>query len=139
MGWNDMVIEQFRAGNTRVADQFDRDSLLLLHTTGAKSGQPRIAPVAHFRDGDRVVIVASAAGSDHHPDWYHNLLANPTVQSEVWENGELKTTTATARTVGDGERDKLWSEIVAQAPGFGEYQTKTTRQIPIVVLEPAGA
>jgi deazaflavin-dependent oxidoreductase (nitroreductase family) len=138
MSWNDMVIEEFRAGNARIADRFDRGALLLLHTTGAKSGDPRISPVAFFRDGDRLLVVASAAGRDHHPAWYHNLVTNPKVQVEVWEDGELKTITATASAADDDAREKLWAQIVARAPGFAEYQTMTTRQIPIVVVDPVG-
>lgn len=139
MGWNDTVIQEFRAGKARIADMFDQGSLLLLHTVGAKSGQPRTSPVAFFHDGDRILVVASAAGSDHHPDWYHNLRANPKVQVELWEDGELKTIPAGARTADDTEHDQLWAQIVAHAPGFGEYQTKTSRKIPVVVVEPAGS
>jgi deazaflavin-dependent oxidoreductase (nitroreductase family) len=136
MGWNDTVIEEFRAGNARIADRFDKGALLLLHTVGAKTGEPRISPVAFFHDGDRLLVVASAAGRQHHPAWYHNLVANPKVQVEVWEDDELKTITATARATGDDEREELWAWIVERAPGFGDYQTMTTRQIPVVVVEP---
>jgi deazaflavin-dependent oxidoreductase (nitroreductase family) len=139
MNWNDTVIEEFRAGNARIADRFDQGSLLLLHTAGAKSGQPRTSPVAFFRDGDRLLIVASAAGRDQNPAWYHNLLANPQVQIELWDDGELKTITGTARATVDDEREQLWTQITARAPGFANYQTKTTRQIPVVVVDPAKA
>jgi deazaflavin-dependent oxidoreductase (nitroreductase family) len=136
MSWNDTVIEEFRAGNARIADMFDRSALLLLHTVGAKTGEPRTSPVAFFRDGDRLLIVASAAGRDQNPAWYHNLLANPKVQVDLWENDELKTITGTARVPVDDERERLWAQITAVAPGFAGYQTKTTRQIPVVVLDP---
>lgn len=136
MSWNDTVIEQFRAGDARIADMFDRGSLLLLHTVGAKSGEPRISPVAFFRDGERILVVASAAGRDQHPAWYHNLLANPKVQVELWQDDKLTTISGAARPAGDGEREQLWEQITAVAPGFAEYQTKTTRKIPVVVVEP---
>ena len=136
MSWNDTVIEEFRAGNARIANMFDRGALALLHTTGAKSGEPRISPLAYFRDGDHIVLIASAAGSDRHPAWYHNLVANPKVQVDVWEGNELKTVTGTAQAAGDTERERLWAQITAVAPGFAEYQTKTSRQIPVVVVEP---
>lgn len=136
MSWNDTVIEQFRAGDARIADMFDRGALALLHTTGAKSGEPRISPLAYFHDGDRILLVASAAGAERHPAWYHNLLANPKVQVEIWEDDELKTITATARQADDDLRERLWPQITAVAPGFAEYQTKTSRKIPVVVVEP---
>jgi deazaflavin-dependent oxidoreductase (nitroreductase family) len=139
MGWNETVIEEFRAGNARIADRFDQDALLVLHTVGAKSGQPRVSPLAYFRDGDHLLIVASAAGRDQNPAWYHNLLANPEVQVEVWEDGELKTIKGAAHAAADGEREKLWARIAARAPGFADYQTMTTRQIPVVMVEPVSS
>ena len=137
MAWNDNVISEFRAGNARVADTFDRDNLLLLHTTGARSGQERVSPVAVFTLGDDPVIVASAAGSPKNPDWYANLVADPQVQVERWQDGELVTSEVTAQVVPEGpEHDALWADVVKWSPGFGDYQTKTTRVIPLIRLLP---
>jgi deazaflavin-dependent oxidoreductase (nitroreductase family) len=133
--WNDTVIEQFRAGEQRIASMFDRSSLLLLHTTGAKSGQPRTSPLAYFTFDDEIVIVASAAGREANPAWYHNLLANPEVTIERWQNDAIETVEAKAVPAAAAERDRLWSQITSRAPGFADYQTKTSRLIPVVVLQ----
>jgi deazaflavin-dependent oxidoreductase (nitroreductase family) len=133
--WNDQVIEQFRAGKERIADMFDRSALLLLHTTGARTGQPRTSPVAYFRDGDRYLVVASAAGRDQHPSWYLNLVANPQVTAEVWADDAIDEFEATAVPVEGAERDALWADLTAKAPGFAEYQRKTSRIIPVVALQ----
>ena len=136
MGWNDTVIEQFLAGEPRIADTFDRDFLILLDTIGARTGQRRTSPVGCFEDGDRLLIVASKAGADTHPDWFHNLQANPKVSVRRWENDELISYDATATVLVGAERDQVFASIVQQAPGFGEYQTKTDRVIPVVALQP---
>jgi deazaflavin-dependent oxidoreductase (nitroreductase family) len=137
MSWNDLVIEQFRAGQERIVDRFDRDFLVLLHTTGARSGEPRTSPVACFADGDHLLVVASAAGRPKHPAWYHNLVANPKVSLERWNGDTLETFDAVARPAEGPERDELWAKIVSWAPGFGEYQHNTDRLIPVVILERA--
>ena len=136
MGWNDAVIEQFLQGKQRIADTFDRDFLILLETTGAKTGLRRTSPVGSFPDGDRVLIVASKAGADTNPDWFHNLVANPTVGVRRWDNDELTEYEATATVLQGAERDQAFDRIVQAAPGFGEYQTKTDRVIPVVALHP---
>ena len=136
MGWNDAVIEQFLQGEQRIADTFDRDYLILLDTTGARSGLRRTSPVACFPDGDRLLIVASKAGADTHPDWYHNLVANPTVGVRRWEDDELVEFAATAAVLPGAERDQAFARIVRTSPGFGEYQVKTDRVIPVVALQP---
>lgn len=136
MGWNDAVIEQFLAGNERIADTFDRDYLLLLDTTGARTGQTRTSPVACFEDGGRLFVVASKAGADTHPAWFHNLVANPTVHVRRWEDGALASYDATASVLEGDERSAAWDRITAQSPGFADYQTKTTRVIPVVALDP---
>ena len=136
MGWNDAVIEQFLEGQQRIADTFDRDFLILLDTTGAKTGLRRTSPVGCFADGDRLLIVASKAGADTHPDWFHNLVANPTVGVRRWENDELTEYEATATVLHGAVRDRAFAQIVQAAPGFGQYQTKTDRVIPGVALEP---
>lgn len=136
MSWNDQVIKQFLRGDDRIVDLFDRDLLILLDTTGAKSGVSRTAPVGCFEDGDRLLIVASKAGAPSHPDWFHNLVANPTVGVRRWENGELAEYDATATVLVGQERDRAFAEIVRRARGFGEYQRKTDRVIPVVALQP---
>ena len=132
--WNDFnhnLIAEYRANGGHVTGQFAGAPLLLLTTTGAKSGQPRTAPVAYTADGDRLLVIASKGGAPTHPDWYHNLVANPEVTVEVG------TETFSARaTVPDGEeRDRLFDQMAAQMPGFADYQRNTTRRIPVVVLE----
>jgi deazaflavin-dependent oxidoreductase (nitroreductase family) len=129
------LITEFRANGGHVTSgPFAGRPVLLLSTTGAKSGQPRLAPVVHSRDGEHYVIVASKAGSPTHPGWYHNLLANPVVTVEV--GGE--TFEARARVTEGAERDRLFAERVAASPNFAEYQRRTTRVIPVVVLDRLG-
>ncbi len=137
MSWNDNVISEFRAGKPRVADMFDLGALLLLHTVGAKSGHERVAPVAFLTIEDTTVIVASAAGAPKNPDWYANLVAHPDVSVEWWQDGELVTSPVIADVAPEGsERDAMWNRVVQLAPGFGDYQTKTTRVIPLIRLLP---
>jgi deazaflavin-dependent oxidoreductase (nitroreductase family) len=133
--WNDNVIAEFRAGNQRIGGMFNRSSLLLLHTTGAKSGQPRTSPLAYFTFDGQFVIVASAAGRDANPAWYFNLLTNPEVTIERWHDDAVESVTAKAVPAEGAERDRLWAKITSLAPGFADYQTKTSRQIPVIVLE----
>jgi deazaflavin-dependent oxidoreductase (nitroreductase family) len=135
--WNDIVIEQFRAGGQRIADRFDRSSLLLLHTTGARSGQARTSPLAYFDFDGEIVITASAAGRDHNPAWYFNLLAHPDVSYERWHDDAIESVQATAVSTDSAERERLWSRITALAPGFADYQKQTSRVIPVVTLRRA--
>jgi deazaflavin-dependent oxidoreductase (nitroreductase family) len=136
MDWNETVIAQLRAGEARIADTFDRDALLLLHTTGARSGEPRVSPVAYFEGGDHLLVVASKAGADSHPAWYHNLLAHPSVAVERWVGDRFESAPVTARALDGEERDRAWAQITSRAPGFGEYQKQTERVIPVVELTP---
>jgi deazaflavin-dependent oxidoreductase (nitroreductase family) len=133
--WNDTVITQLRAGEQRIADRFDRSALLLLGTTGARTGQPRISPLAFFPDGSRLLVVASAAGRPEHPAWYFNILANPEVTVERWSGDKLLTFDAVATVTEGAERDKLFDQIVAKAPGFGDYQAGVSRVIPVIALQ----
>jgi deazaflavin-dependent oxidoreductase (nitroreductase family) len=133
--WNDSVIRQFRAGEQRIVDQFDRSALLLLHTTGARSGQRRTSPLAYLTIDDQLVIVASAAGRDTHPAWYFNLLANPVATIERWRDDAIESIEVRAVPAEGAERDRLWSRVTALAPGFANYAKKTTRVIPVVVLQ----
>jgi deazaflavin-dependent oxidoreductase (nitroreductase family) len=129
--FNKNLIAEFRANGGKVGGPFENTSLLLLTTTGAKSGQPRIAPLAYSTDGDRLIIIASKGGAPTNPDWYHNLVANPTVTVEVG-NRQYQA----RATVAEGqERERLFMQVSEQMPGFAEYQQKTTRQLPVVILE----
>ncbi|GCE20534.1 nitroreductase family deazaflavin-dependent oxidoreductase [Dictyobacter kobayashii] len=132
--WNSQIISEFRANNGKVGGPFANANLLLLTSTGAKSGQPRTTPLVYLPDGDRMVIFASKAGAPTNPDWYHNLLANPEATVEVGaETIKVKATVA-----GAEERDRLYNTQAALAPNFAEYQQKTTRKIPVVILERLG-
>jgi deazaflavin-dependent oxidoreductase (nitroreductase family) len=130
--WNNSIIEEFRANGGKVGGPFEGATLLLLTTTGAKSGKPRVSPLAYTTDGDRLLIIASKAGAPTNPDWYHNLLAHPTATVEVGtEQFQVKATPV----VEEPERSDLYAKMVAKAPGFAEYEQKTTRKIPVVLLE----
>lgn len=131
--WNTKIIEEFRASGGKVGGQFEGAPLLLLHTTGAKTGQERVNPVMYRTDGENLVVFASKAGADTNPDWYHNLRANPAATVEIG----TATKSVHARVAGPEERDRLWSAHKQQWPGFADYETKTSRQIPVVILEPA--
>jgi deazaflavin-dependent oxidoreductase (nitroreductase family) len=133
--WNDTVIEQFHAGEQRIAGMFDRSALVLLHTTGAKSGQPRTSPLAYFTLDDQLVIVASAAGAESNPAWYYNLLATPEATIERWSGDAIETIEVKAVPAEGPDRDQLWEQITSRAPGFADYQTKTSRVIPVLVLQ----
>ena len=129
--YNQAVIETFRANGGKVDGP---NRLLLLTTTGAKSGQPYTIPVAYSTDGGHLVVLASKGGAPTNPDWYHNLLANPIVTVELGtEQFQAKATV----TQG-AERERLFAQHAALMPGFAEYQHKTTRQIPVIMLERAG-
>jgi len=131
--WNQQIIDEFRANGGKVGGQFAGANLLILRTIGAKSGQLRESPVAYFADDDgSMVVVASKAGLPTNPAWYHNLKANPKFDVEVG----TATLPVTAEEITGADYEAKWAEIVAKAPGFGEYQTKTTRVIPLVRLTP---
>ena len=128
--FNKPIIEEFRANAGKVGGQFASVPMLLLHTVGAKSGEPRINPLAYIADGERLVIVASFAGGPNNPPWYYNLLANPEVGVEVGDE-EFR---ATATVAEDPERAALYEKVAAALPAFTEYQNKTTRVIPVITL-----
>jgi len=130
--WNRQVIEEFRANDGRLSGQFDGAPVLLLHTVGARSGQERVNPMMYLDlDGHRYVF-ASKAGADTHPDWYHNLVANPAVTVEA--GGPAYG--AHAAVVAGEERDRIYAEQARRYPGFAEYQEKTGRVIPVVEITP---
>ncbi|MFI6823951.1 nitroreductase/quinone reductase family protein [Micromonospora sp. NPDC050187] len=129
--FNDAIIDEFRANNGRVGGMFEDSRLLLLTTTGARTGQPHTTPLGYLPDtGDRLLVVASAGGSPRHPAWYHNIRANPlvTVESGVF------TYQAEATVLTGNERDRIFARIVEVAPGYADYQARTTRIIPVVAL-----
>ena len=130
--YNQQLIEEFRAnkGGGSMAGR----PLLLLTTTGAKTGQSRTTPMTYVRDGDRLLVIASNAGAPKHPDWYRNLVAHPDVTVEVG----AETFAARAVVLEGPERERVWAEIVRQYPFFGEHQAKISRQIPMVALERTG-
>lgn len=126
--YNQRVIETFRANRGAVPGP---NRLLLLTTTGARSGQPRTSPLAYSTDGDRLVIAASKAGAPTNPDWYFNLLANPIVTVELGD----ETFQARATVAEEAERVRLYTQHAELMPGFADYLQKTERRIPIVLLE----
>lgn len=128
--FNTNIIEEFRNNGGKVGGPFEGATLLLLTSTGRKSGQPRINPLAYFALDDRIIIVGSKAGSDTNPDWVHNLRADPHAHIEVGTDSY----DVTARELPADERDAVFERIVAAAPGFGEYQAKTERVIPLFEL-----
>jgi deazaflavin-dependent oxidoreductase (nitroreductase family) len=130
--WNRNVIEEFRTNDGVVGGMFEGKPLLLLHHTGAKTGTERVNPLVYLRDGDKYVIFASKAGAPTSPDWYHNLVANPSTTIEVG----IQTIPVTARVVDGAEREQLWAKQKDVAPQFAEYEAKTDRVIPVIVLEP---
>jgi deazaflavin-dependent oxidoreductase (nitroreductase family) len=130
--WNSQIIAEFRANGGRVGGQFEGAPLLLLHTVGAKSGQERVNPVMYRAVGDGFAVFASKAGAPTNPDWYHNLIANPRVSAEIG----TQTIEADARVADEQERDPIWAAQKQAYPGFADYEQKTTRQIPVVILDP---
>jgi deazaflavin-dependent oxidoreductase (nitroreductase family) len=130
--FNTAIADEFRANDGKVGGQFEGANLLLLTTTGAKSGQPRLSPLAYFRIDDKLIIIGSFAGSDINPGWVHNLRANPSAHIEVG----TEASDVTARELPAAERDELFAKVAAAAPGFADYQAKTTRVIPLFELQP---
>jgi deazaflavin-dependent oxidoreductase (nitroreductase family) len=124
-------VRLYRATNGRIGGRFGDAEVLLLTTTGRRSGQARTTPLNHYKDGDRIVLVASNGGSDQPPAWFLNAAANPTVTVE--RKSEVKT--MTARVASDAERAELWPKIVAWYAGYGKYQAKTDRIIPLLILQ----
>ena len=119
--WNTAIINEFRANGGKVGGQFEGAPLLLLHTTGARSGNVRVNPLAYTQDGERFVVIASKGGAPTNPDWYYNVLANPTVTVEVG----TEQFQARATAVAEPERNRLYEHMAAQMPGFAEYQRNT--------------
>lgn len=129
---NQPIIDEFRANNGKVAGYFTGANMLLLHTVGARSGQARTNPVVYVTDGDRLVIVASKGGSDSNPDWYYNLLANPIVTVEL---GNEQFQARAIPVTEEPERSRLYAKMVEHRQGFADYEKRTNRKIPAIILE----
>ena len=128
--YNRQLIEQFRANRNKAGGPFEGRRLLLLTTTGARSGELRTTPMMYIPEGDRLLVIASNAGALKHPAWYYNVVAHPHVTVEVGS----ETFDATAQVMEGEERQQLWSRIVELYPFFAEHQAKTSRQIPVIAL-----
>ena len=132
--YNDLLIDQFRTNAGKVTGQFADLPVLLLKTTGAKSGATRTTPLVYFKDGDRYLIIASKAGAPTHPAWYHNLVANPAASVEL----PNESFGVQAKRTEGAERDRLFQTVVEHFPIYGDYQQKTGRAIPVIVLQRVG-
>src|SRR6201986_1146568 len=119
--FNKTITDEFRANDGKVSGQFAGADLLLLTTTGAKAGQPRLSPLAYCRVDGKLLIIGSFAGADVNPGWVHNLRANPSAHVEIGS----EYSDVVARELPAADRDQLFSKITAAAPGFAEYQSKT--------------
>src|ERR1700742_3107019 len=129
--FNNSIVEEFRANGGKVGGQFAGAELLLLPTTGAKSGQSRLSPLAYFRVDGKLIIIGSFAGAPKDPAWVHNLRANPRAHIEVGTEAH----DVTARELPPAERDELFDKVAAASPGFADYQAKTSRVIPLFELQ----
>jgi deazaflavin-dependent oxidoreductase (nitroreductase family) len=129
--FNEKIIEEFRANGGKVGGPFEGAPLLLHHTTGAKTGRTRVKPLVFRRDGDRLVVFGTKGGAPTNPEWYYNLRANPRVTVEVG-NDRFE---ADASVAPPDERDRIWRLQARDAPAFADYQKRTDRTIPVVILE----
>ncbi len=127
---NKQIIEEFRVNDGKVGGYFANNTLLLLHTIGARSGEERVNPLVTFEDGDRLVVIASKGGAPSHPDWYHNLVANPVVEVEYGPE-KFK---ARATVAEEPERTELYEKMENQLAAFKEYKMKAGRVIPVITL-----
>jgi deazaflavin-dependent oxidoreductase (nitroreductase family) len=123
----------YRVTNGRIGGRYDRAPVCILHHRGARTGERRETPLVHLADGHRVVIVASMGGNPKNPAWFHNVKAHPDVDVEILGDRRAMR----ARVAGDEERAELWPRLLEVWPAWESYQGRTTRQIPVVVLEPA--
>ena len=129
--WNASIIEEFRANEGKVGGPFEGATLLLLHTRGAKTGEDRVHPLMYQAKDDDVVIFASYAGAPSNPAWFHNVVADSDVTVEIGTD----TVPMRARVTEGEERDRLWNRQKELVPSFADYENKTNRTIPVVVLE----
>ena len=133
--FNTQIIDEFRANEGRVGGPFEGAPLLLLHHSGAKTGTPRVTPVMYQRVGNYLAVFASKGGAPTNPAWFHNLVAHPRASVEVG----TETVPVVARVADRDERAPIWEKQKKEFPGFAEYEAKTSRQIPVVILEPVPA
>ena len=131
--FNQYITDEFRANAGKVGGAFENSDLLLLTTTGAKSGRQRVSPLAYFRVDGKLIVLGSFAGAPNNPAWVHNLRVNPEAHVEVG----TEAFDVTARELPSEERDELFPKITAVAPGFADYQAKTSRVIPLFELQHA--
>ena len=131
--FNTQIVEEFRANDGVVGGMFEGAALLLLNHTGRKSGKSFVAPLVYFTDNERLVIVASKGGAPENPEWYHNLNSTPDITVEIG----AETKSVRASEIVGAERDRIFADIAAKAPGFGEYQKNTSRIIPLFYLDVA--
>jgi deazaflavin-dependent oxidoreductase (nitroreductase family) len=130
--FGDEHVRQYEATGGKVGHDWNDTRILILHTVGRKSGATRKNPLIYARDGDDYVIVASKGGAPDHPDWYKNLMANPSTTIQVW--GDV--IPVAARTASPEEKARLWPTMTKEWPDYDQYRTKTTRDIPLVILSP---
>ena len=131
--WNQKIIDEFRSAGGKVGGQFAGAPLLLLTSTGAKTAKKHTTPMMYLAEGDRLAVFASKAGAPTNPDWYHNLVAHPRASVEVGTD----TFEVDAEVAGRAERDRLYAIQAERYPGFAEYENKTERVIPVVILRRA--
>jgi deazaflavin-dependent oxidoreductase (nitroreductase family) len=129
--WNTAIIDEFRANAGKVGGNFEGAPMLILHTTGAKSGKERVNPLVYQSAGDDIAIFASKGGAPTNPDWFHNLVANPDVTVEIG----TETVPMRARIADGDDHERIWTRQKELMPGFADYETNTTRRIPVVILE----
>lgn len=130
--YNARIIAEFRANAGKVGGPFEGHTLLLLHSTGAKSGEERVNPVAYQDLGGPVAIFASKGGAPEDPAWFHNVVANPDVEVEIGTTRQKRR----ARVAGGAERAEIFERQKIVMPGFADYESRTAREIPVVVLDP---
>lgn len=135
--FNETVLAEFHERNGVVTDAAPfGDALVVMHTIGAKSGAERLNPVMGLPDGDGWLVAASKAGAPDDPAWYHNLLAHPEITLETGDGTTLRTVEVRASDLEGAERDAAWERFKQASPGFGEYEAKTSRTIPVLRLTP---
>ncbi len=130
--WNAQIIEEFRANDGKVTGPFEGGTLLILHSTGAKSGKERINPLMYQKVDEGYAVFASKAGAPTNPDWYYNLKANP----EAWIEVGTDRVDVTAHEVVGNARDEIFDRQKQAWPGFAEYEQRAGRTIPVMILEP---
>jgi deazaflavin-dependent oxidoreductase (nitroreductase family) len=129
---NQKIIDEFRANDGKVGGRFEGRTLLLLHTTGAKTGREHVNPVAYVRNGEDYVVIASKGGAPDNPDWYYNILAHPRLTVEVG----TRTFDVEAQVTEEPERTRLYNKMAGMMDSFNDYRRKTNRVIPVIELTP---